>query len=302
MLGSSCPICGGPGRRYIDGTVTPAEYFCDRHPYAIAAGKERQMLDILRCSDCGHGWTPATGADSAGWYRSAPRDMRYMAEEPGRRKTAQRILGMLARHVSSTDGLLEIGAGPGFLVAEALSLGWRAQGMEVAVWALEEAARRGLKSVLRSGTVDDVQYFDTHSMSAVCAIDVLEHVQNPLALLVQCARIIRHDGCVVIVTPQFDSLLARIAGKRWYCLMPAHLHYFSRTSLLLALQRAGLVPIVVRHHVRHFSAAYLMERLVAGTPATLPRFLRRWMLPAPLCDTLEVFAKPMHDELTHAPS
>lgn len=111
------------------------------------------------------------------------------------------------------------------------------------------------------------------SVDAACAVEVIEHLENPRALVRELARVTRPAGWIVITTPNQLSLLslATLAIKGQFsafqdCDYPAH-----RTALLeidlrriasecglrsieIEYTRWGRVPLTGRHYPRRVAA------------------------------------------------
>jgi 2-polyprenyl-3-methyl-5-hydroxy-6-metoxy-1,4-benzoquinol methylase len=69
---------------------------------------------------------------------------------------------------------------------------------------------------------------------------VIEHVHDPVALMAECARILKPGGSLVIVTPNIESYGHRVFGAFWRGLEPPrHLHIFSLSALTRCAERAG---------------------------------------------------------------
>lgn len=274
-------MCGGPARTVITGTVEPRAYF-GGSDYRIADG-DRARLDVLRCGACGHGWSPLPpDVDVLAWYRRAPADPAYMAEARGRGMAAAAVLAHLARFRAPPGALVDVGAGAGFLVGKARHAGWSPTGLEPAAWAADAAARNGLGDIVRHADLTALGAM--HDIDAVTAMDVIEHLPDPGVFLAACAKALKPGGALAVVTPRFDSLAARLFGARWYCVMPAHLHYFTRRSLALLMEAYGFRVASVGHHVRWFSPAYVLARALGKTASGGPA------VPVPLFDTLEMIA------------
>jgi SAM-dependent methyltransferase len=78
-------------------------------------------------------------------------------------------------------------------------------------------------------------YFDVITMN-----HVIEHVYNPLEVLIEIRRIIKPNGIVIIGTPVSDSLAFRIFKKNWIALdTPRHLFIFSKNNLKEYAKKAG---------------------------------------------------------------
>lgn len=258
-----CPLCHGETTLYASGTLTPAAYFQETQTYQIAAGNDTARLDVYRCRVCGHGFTPLDiGSDVIErWYATRSPDTVYLQDLPARKRTAQRILQKVERLRGTRGDLFDIGAGPGIFLSEAAKRGWHVRGIESAEWAVEYGQRTLGVPTLRQATIASLLSEPSASMDVITAFDVIEHLVHPEFLVREASRILRPGGLLVLTTPRFDSLLARVMGRRWYCIFPAHIHLFTRTSLSTLLRRFQLTPVVARSHTRYLSIPYLWHRL-----------------------------------------
>ena len=53
----------------------------------------------------------------------------------------------------------------------------------------------------------------------------------------------------------------RVLGRRWWSVIPTHLHLFSRLSLTRLLERHGYEVLEMRTSPKTFSVAYYLSRL-----------------------------------------
>ncbi|MCX7865954.1 class I SAM-dependent methyltransferase [Limisphaera sp. VF-2] len=144
--------------------------------------------------------------------------------------------------------LLDVGCGSGMHLARMQQLGWSVEGVEVDPQAAAVARARGVP--VRSGTLQQ-QHYPDRSFDAVFSAHVLEHVHDPVDLLRECARILKPDGTLVILTPNIDSLGHRQFGAAWLNLdPPRHLYLFSPRTLRRAAERAGLRVVSLRTTAR----------------------------------------------------
>jgi SAM-dependent methyltransferase len=130
-------------------------------------------------------------------------------------------------------------------------------------------------------------------------VDVIEHVSDPVKLLRDCAESLSPIGLLLIVTPDVDSIAARILRQRWWHFRLAHVGYFGRISLERAVRAAGLSPVYLSRAKWFFSVGYLAERLAVYLPIhRLNRLasrvqLLRWfyarVIPLNLRDSFMVF-------------
>lgn len=75
---------------------------------------------------------------------------------------------------------------------------------------------------------------------AVCAFQVLEHVEKPLEMVAQMARAVRPGGKVLIGVPHAPSATSRIPNNLINA-APHHLTWWTRSALQAVAERAGLV-------------------------------------------------------------
>lgn len=265
----------------------------------MAAGKPTnqagtpERLPLYVCQHCGHGFSPLDVAprELAAWYEESVPDELFLAGEPERRMTARAVLRRTGRR-QPPGSLLDVGAGPGIFVSEARRAGWGAVGLEPAAWAVQHGRTQLGVPMIRGVLTDQIAL---ETFDVLTLFDVIEHVADPGALLQAAAGRLGAGGLLVLTTPRFDSLLARCLGRRWYCIFPAHLHYFTAVSLRLTLAAAGLAIVEQRSHTRYVSARYYWQRLCSwlgwGVGRRVPSLLGRIPLPVNLGDEFEVYAR-----------
>lgn len=134
--------------------------------------------------------------------------------------------------------LLEIGCGDGQRLAFFQSHGWTAEGQEVDRKAARQAYEKfGIKVHL--GKIEGLGLREA-SYDAIMMNHVIEHVHDPVALLMECKRLLKPGGILVAVTPNIESLGHRIYRSHWRGLeQPRHLMLFSGNALRSCAERAG---------------------------------------------------------------
>ncbi len=291
-----CPICGQPTSLYDTGTTNPEQFFAEQPAYQIAASQKESRLPFYRCNQCGHGFAPLKLSGSAinDWYAKSPEDDVFLKDEPARRRTAQVALHHLSHHRTTPGTLLDIGAGPGLFLDEARQRGWKVEGLEPSQWAVEYAHRALHLETLRRGTFTDTASYPEHSFDVVTAFDVIEHIVEPADLLIAISRILKPGGILLLTTPRFDSVFARISGKKWHAIFPAHIHLFSSASLQQLLAKHGFAVTEEKTHTRYLGSAYFWHRLRSylGFPSSSPLANQKSpLLPINLGDEIEIYAR-----------
>lgn len=284
---SQCWVCGGTHlvlakRSNLGHAFISTDFLITDSRYGVTG-------DILRCADCGFRQC-SNQPDVLPFYES----MEDLAYEQGRaqRFLQQQKLVKLIAHRGDGKRLLDVGAGTGMLVERAISVGYRAEGVEPSRWCQEQAAKRGLPVHLGGFPHPAAQ----GPYDAVTLIDVVEHVPAPIPLLSAIAKVLKPDGQLLIVTPDVGSFVAGLLGWRWWHYRVAHVGYFDRSTLRRALQASGLEVIRSGRPGWYFSADYLTERVMTYLPRGLrfapPAWFKRVTIPLNLCDSMYVICRP----------
>ena len=217
------------------------------------------LSDIVRCPSCGHMQLERLPADAelAEAYGEAESED-YVPEEAGQRETARIALERIERQVSR-GAMLDLGCWVGFLLAEARDRGWRTLGVEPSEFASRYAAERLGLDVIRG----DLLHADVsaHDFDAVVMGDVIEHLPRPAEALDRIATLLRPSGVLYLALPDAGSRLAQRMGRRWWSVIPTHVQYFTRPSLLTLLRRRGYEPLWIGTAPKAFTVRYYLSRI-----------------------------------------
>ncbi|MCH9647238.1 MAG: class I SAM-dependent methyltransferase [Deltaproteobacteria bacterium] len=262
LIENACWICGSlqsqPWKpRNLDRELVPDDLKITDARYGLT-------LSLVRCPDCG--FIFAEGGELAkllSLYEELE-DSGYEEGQESRRLQMSWLLKVLRKAAPEAKTLLDIGAGAGALIAEANLRGWKTEGVEPSQALVATAQRLHSVGILQ-GTYPHPK-LSGHRFDAVCLIDVIEHVPDPVALLRACAEGMESNGRLMVVTPDVGSLAAKILRHRWWHFRLAHVGYFDRRSLDRAAQAAGLHPIGFRRARWFFPVGYVAERLERYLP------------------------------------
>lgn len=244
--------------------------------------------DIYECSHCGFLFCPTVGNVLSHYERMT--DSGYEATRNERALQAKQLLKKISRHKPRGD-LLDVGAGSGILVEQALHETYNALGIEPSL-ALSQTAQN-LHLPVRTGILPQPDF--RNRFDVVTLIDVIEHVDMPRALLAEAVACMKDDGICAIATPDVASLAARIMQKKWWHYRLAHIGYFDRATLAKLAESVGLEIIALYRPAWYFPADYLGERLLSYLPPWLrirpPKWLGRLTIPLNLFDSLLVVCR-----------
>jgi SAM-dependent methyltransferase len=146
----------------------------------------------------------------------------------------------LCAHLSGR--VLDVGCGIGDMVA----FRQNTVGVDVNSYTVDFCRKRGLDARLMA--IDQLPFADAEFDGAICD-NVLEHVENPRALLAEMRRVLRPSG----------RLLLGVPGAKGFASDTDHKVYYEEQSLIQTLQRAGFSL----HKIFHvpFRSDWLSNRL-----------------------------------------
>jgi 2-polyprenyl-3-methyl-5-hydroxy-6-metoxy-1,4-benzoquinol methylase len=292
---AACRICGGTLELTHRGDNSPH----DPRAFDPTRHNVGEHHDLYRCRGCCT-LTQSSLPDEAELHElyRAVSGGRYMREEQGRRRTARRLLDLLATQVPR-GRLLQVGSGHGLLLDEARLRGYEVEGVEISREAAAHA-RDQLGLRVRETAIEEAE-LDAERYDAVLLVDVLEHLADPIAVLDRMRCLLAPGGALLLVTPDPSSLVARIAGRRWWCYVPAHSYLIPRAKVRRLIAARGLVVVEDFYSVHSFSLGYWLAGLgglggpvgaaIAKLAERLPRSL---MLTASLKDERVLLARDMY--------
>lgn len=269
---SHCPICGSADTHPWRGGGVATDV--SAQDLRITDARYGLTLPLAHCRSCGFGFADSADVARLGQLYAALDDPGYEETQSPRLLQMEWLARTMRRHHPNAKTALDVGAATGLLVAAALREGFDAIGIEPSL-ALSETARERNHVPVLTGILPHPELAGRH-FDVVFLVDVLEHVEAPLAMLQHCAELLAPGGLMLIVTPDVASVAARTLGRRWWHFRIAHVGYFDRRSLGIALQRAGLRAERWMRARWFFDVAYLASRLESYLPvAWFNRFARR---------------------------
>jgi len=164
------------------------------------------------------------------------------------------ILAAAKRHLGQGARVLDFGCGAGGLT-QALAMRYQVLGVDSSKTAIEVAQRRGINAQLIDSTEPLPAGFD-----ALCALDVLEHLDDDDGTVRRLAASIRPGGLIMVTVPAYAWLwgsMDEVAGHR---------RRYRLRSLCALMERGGLRRV----HASYFNSL-LFPALAAGRLLGLPR-------------------------------
>ena len=210
---------------------------------------EKVGYHVVRCKQCNLVYVsdPPTNEELGRFYSFANSyQQEFATEEQARAEFLERgriYLSFLSRH-TQPGRLLDVGCSAGFFLQVAQSQGWDVKGLEYS----EDTAQLGRSLYNLDIQIGELTTCDLEpgSFDALTLWDVIEHVPDPLEVMVQAHRLLAPNGLVAISTPNIDGIFPRLsytvakAINYWpHPEPPAHLTQFSTKTLTSMLENAG---------------------------------------------------------------
>jgi SAM-dependent methyltransferase len=233
MTDAACPICAS---HTIDiGSIRSTFSQIDFH--------------FRRCEQCGLAFIANPRLDfetiyDEGYYggRGADPLVNYIAEMENPRSIRRYEWQGIARAVHTLTGSkdvkwLDFGCGLGGLVRFAKSAGYQNVCGFDEGWSAGWASRNGIPVLDRQSLALQKGTFDV-----ITAIEVIEHVPDPVDLMTQVASLLRPGGVFFLTTGNAEP--HRDSFRQWSYVHPdLHVSYFEPRTLAEVYRRAGLEPL-----------------------------------------------------------
>ncbi len=214
---------------------------------------------VVKCKNCGLIYINPRlkpGKIISGYSEAV--DEVYVSQSEGRMQSFRHVVDKITKEFGRKGKFLDVGCAAGFLLAAAKEKGWDVHGVEPSKWLGSYGSKRfGID--IDAGTLEEQKYA-AKSFDVVCMFDVLEHVPDPAATLLECKRILKDDGMLVVNYPNIGSLWARAAGKKWWFLLSVHLTYFTPKTIKKMLEKTGFAETSASRYYGKLSIGYLVGR------------------------------------------
>jgi SAM-dependent methyltransferase len=223
-IARSCPVCTSTDTVVVGPILHP--------PVTVAAGVPFELGDskftLRRCRRCGFQFKDPTldAARLIACYTAA--DAAYWEHSPDPHQRQFDVLLEVAERHAPGRRILDVGCFNGAMLSY-FGPSWRRHGIEPSVKAAEVARSRGV-DVLAS-TLDGLD--DSHGQfDIITAIDVVEHVVDPLPFFRQVRDRLAPGGVFLLLTGDTSSFAWRMqGGLYWYCSFPEHVSFYDQASL-----------------------------------------------------------------------
>ena len=190
------------------------------------------------------------------WYEESAHPIALLRKENQTRNPW--ILDVIERKLGANKTILDIGCGAGFLTNALACVGHSVVGIDQSANSLKIASDHDKTKKVRFIQADALNLpFLSESFDAVCAMDLLEHVETPSRVIVEIARVLKPKGMFFFHTfnRNWLSWLVVIKGVEWFVpnvpknmhvyplfIKPNELSYWCLENRIRIQEMKGLVP------------------------------------------------------------
>ena len=230
----------------------------------------------LRCTECSH-WYADTAMDLGALYGGAYVDSTYAA---GMRKTfdriralppeksdnagrVRRIVDFAARYfppMMTAPALLDVGSGLAVFPAAIKEAGWRCTALDpdprAAAHAREVAGVDAVAADFMTIAEEKLSRYDVITFNKV-----LEHLEDPVAMLQKATRHLRPGGFIYVELPD-EAAAAEGPGREEFFI--EHYHVFSPASIGILARQSGL-RVVETDRLREPSSKFTLRAFLTPT-------------------------------------
>jgi 2-polyprenyl-3-methyl-5-hydroxy-6-metoxy-1,4-benzoquinol methylase len=218
--------------------------------------------EVLQCGDCDHVFSnPSTWPPSLSDAYEGLSDPDYLDIIHAKRRTFRRAADVVQRLHPRRGTVVEVGSYAGLFLDEMASRGYSVTGVEPSRWGADVARGRGHNVV--QGTIESLaQGIPGAPFDIVVSWDVLEHVEDPRAMMRTLAEWTKPGGTMVLSTLDRGNWFAKRTGGHWPWIIPMHLHYFDQAAVKSMAADNGLVFVETGAHVHYTSVDYLAGKFI----------------------------------------
>lgn len=240
----NCKICGSDRPKFL-GFRGNLEYM---GMPKLSTDQEHMVTSVVKCGRCGFIYTNPKivlpSEKNLGFYNEPEEYLSSIGQGP--LKLFKNTLNLIEKFTKHKGKLLDIGSGKGEFLAVAKIHGWEAFGVEPSkdfVRYANEKYGLDVQNCNLEGANFPESFFDVVTLNMV-----LEHIENPHALLSAIYKILNKDGLLYIEVPNMNSGLLKLVNlyyrfkeKDWSPLLsplhpPYHCYGYGKSSLRLLCQ------------------------------------------------------------------
>ncbi len=161
---------------------------------------------------------------------------------------------------NSKENFLEIGCGNGFMLLEALKLGFKnVKGIEPSKDAISFADDK-IKNFIQHGIFDE-NYIENKKYDLVFIAMIIEHVVDSNKFLENIFNVLKPGGVVICICHNERHFLAKILKENHPIINDEHVAVFNEKALNLIFKKNKFLDVKVRNLKNYYSLGYWLKMM-----------------------------------------
>ena len=128
--------------------------------------------------------------------------------------------------------------------------------------------------------------YKNNSFQMITAISIIEHLNqiDAVKFVKEARRVLKNDGYIFMVTPNYSSIFRLIQGKNWFGYSdPTHINFFTPRSLEQLLVKTGFYKVKNRFKIKYQkSLDWEFPKPLNNSPKFLKSFAVNLLYDSPL--------------------
>lgn len=186
------------------------------------------------------------------------------------------VIEILLRQ-NSIHSVLEVGVGSGKLMNKLKDLGYNVNGIDIS-----SVAAKLVGATIASAT--DIPY-PNNQFDCVLGISIIEHLteRDGKKFINEAHRVLKKDGIILLVTPNFSSPLRYIQGKNWFGYSDkTHVFFYTPNNLSNMLQKNGFKDIRLTFKIRISSLEWYLPSVFYKLPTPFKYLINYLLVSSPI--------------------
>jgi len=283
-----CWVCGSDKNKFLWGKEFNNELVSS--DFAITNDKYGKTLPLYECLNCSFSYAYPLPENILSLYENLEDEL-YVESLAPRFKEMKHLMEMAVAFHPETKRVLDVGAGVGLLVKAANEKGLNAIGVEPSKWLVGQAKKLFNIEIIE-GIVPNKE-LENEKFDLIFAVDVIEHLSGPVDFLNTLKSYLNENGVILIATPDRGSFLANKLGAKWWHYRIAHIGYFTKKSMDVAVNNAGLKIVKFGRQNWYLPFGYLLTRLENYLPV---KFITNYIKKFPKIENMTIKLN-LHDNL-----
>jgi len=258
MITKSCPLCE---TNKFSNIIYPKKLKnTNQINFAARRKPDNYHYAMLRCTRCNFLYAGEIYEDNFSNELYSTSDFDYEQEIDGLKKTYSHCIRESIKKINSKKNFLDIGCGNGFMLEEALRLGFKnVEGVEVSQKAIKKA-NPAVKNKIFRGIFNKAN-FNKNYYNLIFIAQVATHVTDINKFLKDIHELLSPGGSVVCVDHNEGHFLAKLLKTNHPIICDAHVQIFNKDTIKKIFQKHNYIVSKVENLKNFYRLNYWLKMI-----------------------------------------